>query len=203
MKFPLNIFADLSIYWTLVAAFAVGGSFGYWLEQAGFGSARKLTAQFYLKDFSVLKVMFTAVVVGAVGFWLMVMLGVQDLEMTYINPTYIVPQVVGGLILGIGFTIGGYCPGTSCVAASTGKLDALFYLAGVLFGILIFSEIEPMIHTFATGTALGRVFVWESLGVSPGIIVMAAVLMAIGAFTWGSIMEKKQNSVIQPVEIGE
>ena len=89
-------------------AFVVGIGFGFFLEKAGFGSARKLSAQFYFRDFAVLKVMFTAIVVAGLGFWWLVRLGLLDLNYTYINPTFYIPQIVGGLILGVGFVIGGY-----------------------------------------------------------------------------------------------
>ncbi len=198
MRFPLALNSDWSLYTGLVVAFIIGIGFGFMLERGGFGSARKLAAQFYLRDFAVLKVMFTAIVVAGVGFWGLVMLGLVDLSLTYINPTFIWAQVIGGLILGVGFTIGGYCPGTSCVAAATGKLDALVYLGGIVFGILIFSEFEPLFHTLRMAGSMGVKFVWEWMGVGPGVVVLMAVVMAVGAFTWGTSVEKKKNSVIQP-----
>jgi len=91
-----------------VFAFLIGIGFGFALERAGFGNARKLTAQFYLTDMTVFKVMFTAVVVAMVGIFYLNAFGWLDLELIYINPTYIWPQIIGGLFLGFGFVIGGY-----------------------------------------------------------------------------------------------
>jgi hypothetical protein len=198
MTFPINASADLGPFVSLVVAFFVGIGFGFFLERAGFGNARKLTAQFYLADWAVLKVMFTAVVVAGLGFWWLVALGLQDMSLTYINPTFLGAQAAGGLILGLGFTIGGYCPGTSCVAAATGKVDGLFYLGGVVFGILVYSLAEPVFRGFQNAMAMGETFVWQWLGVAPGVAVLGAVLMAVGAFSLATVMERKHNGVVQP-----
>ena len=198
MSFPLNYFAEFTPYVGLLIAFLIGNGFGFFLERAGFGSARKLSAQFYLHDFTVLKVMFTAIVVAAIGFWGFVLLGILDLSVTYISPTFLWSQIVGGLILGVGFIVGGYCPGTSCVAISTGRIDGLFYLGGVIFGIFIYSETQPLFASFTTSGSMGEAFVWEWLGVSPGVAVLMAVLMAVGAFAVGTIVERKKNLIIQP-----
>ncbi len=200
MNFPLNQFTDMSLFTGLVVAFLIGIGFGFALEHAGFGSARKLAAQFYLRDFAVLKVMFTAIVVAMVGFWGLVLMGVLDLSMTYIAPTFIWPQIIGGLILGVGFVIGGYCPGTSCVAAATGRIDALFYLGGVVFGIFVYSELEPFVNSFANSGSMGEAFVWKWLGISPGMTTLLAVLMAVGAFSLGTMLENRKKTVVQPLE---
>ena len=108
MSFPIESIGAFSFSTGLLMAFVVGIGFGFFLEKAGFGNARKLSAQFYFRDFAVLKVMFTAIVVAGLGFWWLVRLGLLDLSYTYINPTFLIPQIVGGLILGVGFVIGGY-----------------------------------------------------------------------------------------------
>jgi uncharacterized protein len=198
MSFPLNYFAELSPTVGLIVAFIIGIGFGFFLEKAGFGSARKLTAQFYLQDFSVLKVMFTAVVVAAIGFWGLVLVGFLDLSVTYINMTYIGAQAIGGLILGIGFVVGGYCPGTSCVAVSTGKIDAIVYLGGVVFGIFVYSEAAALLKPLQDWGKMGEVFVHDWMGVAPGVVVLIAVFMAVGSFALGTFLEKKKNGVIQP-----
>lgn len=199
MNFPLSIYAEWSQYTGLVVAFVIGIGFGFMLERAGFGSARKLAAQFYLRDFAVLKVMFTAIVVAAVGFWAMVLVGLADISLTFVNPTFIWSQIIGGLILGVGFIVGGYCPGTSCVAAATGKLDAFYYLGGVLFGILVYGEFQTSLQTLQNAGSMGVKYVWQWLGVSPGVVVLLASVMAVGAFTWGTSVERKKNSVVEPL----
>lgn len=176
---------------SLIAAFAIGIGFGFFLERAGFGSGRKLAAQFYFTDMTVFKVMFTAIITAMVGLFWLSWMGFVDLSLVYITPTYLVPQVVGGLILGFGFVIGGYCPGTSCVGAATGKLDAFVYLGGIVVGIFVFGELFPMLSGFYESTPLGVVTLPQYFGIPYGIIVFLVVLMAIGGFAGASWLEKK------------
>jgi len=92
----------------LVFALVTGLLFGFFLERAGFGSAKKLTAMFYFQDFAVLRVMFTAVVVSVVGLLLLGGLGQIDFKLLAVPATYLWPQALGGLLIGIGFIVGGY-----------------------------------------------------------------------------------------------
>src|SRR3954467_3154171 len=107
----------------MIAAIVIGIAFGFALERAGLGSARKLAGQFYLTDLTVFKVMFTAILVAMLGsFWLS-RLGVFDLANVYVPQTWIAPQLAGGVLFGAGFVVAGLCPGTSCVAAASGRGD--------------------------------------------------------------------------------
>jgi len=176
---------------SLIFAFIIGIGFGFFLERAGFGSGRKLAAQFYLTDLTVFKVMFTAIVTAMVGlFWLSV-LGIVDLSLVYVSNTFLAPQIAGGLILGVGFVIGGYCPGTSCVAASTGKYDGMIYLLGIIAGIFLFGEVFPLLNNFYSSSAMGKVTLPEFFGVSYGLIVFLVILMALGGFVGAEWVEKK------------
>jgi len=91
-----------------VIALLIGISFGFWLERAGFGYSRKLALQFYFRDMTVLKVMFTAIVVAMLGLLYFSLFGWIDMSKVYINPTFLGAQAIGGLVLGIGFAVGGY-----------------------------------------------------------------------------------------------
>ena len=164
MNAPLYKFNMFGFDVSLIIAFVIGIGFGFMLERGGFGSARILAAQFYLGNMRVLKVMFTAIVTAMLGVYFLSVIGFVDLSLIYISNTYIIPQVVGGLILGVGFVIGGYCPGTSMVAFSTGKIDGFVYVLGVAFGIFVFGEIFPMIDVFFTSTDLGSVTIPSFLG---------------------------------------
>ncbi len=176
---------------SLIVAFVIGIGFGFFLERAGFGGARKLAAQFYLNDLTVFKVMFTAIVTAMVGLYYLSVLGVVDLSLVYVTPTYIIPQTVGGLILGFGFVIGGYCPGTSCVAASTGRTDGMVYLLGVIAGVFIFGESFPLVKDFYNSTDLGSLTFPQLLNLPYGVLVFAVVLMAVGGFVAAGWAEKK------------
>ncbi len=175
---------------SLVVAFVIGLAFGFILEQAGFGNARVLAAQFYFRELRVLKVMFTAIITALVGVYLLGRFGFLDLSLVYLTPTFLVPQVVGGLILGAGFIIGGYCPGTSCVSAATGRIDGIFFVAGMVGGLAGFAEIYPDIEPFTKITSFGHVTLAQMFHVSYGLLVFAVVVMAIGAFVAAELAEK-------------
>ena len=190
MSAPLYKFGLFGDSFSLVIAFLVGIGFGFFLERAGFGSARKLAAQFYLTDMAVFKVMFTAIVTAMLGLFYLGWIGFLDLSLVYITPTYLLPQVAGGLILGVGFVIGGYCPGTSCVAASTGRIDGFVYLAGLVAGIFVFGEAFPLVKGFYNATPMGRVTLPELFHIPYGLIVFAVALMAVGGFAGATWVEK-------------
>ena len=169
----------------------VGIGFGFFLERAGFGSARKLCDQFYFRDLSVFKVMFTAIITAMVGLFWLSWIGLVDLSLVYVNPTFILPQTIGGLILGAGFVIGGYCPGTSCVAAATGRTDAFVFLAGIFAGVFVFGEIFPLLSGFYNSTPMGQLTIAQYFNLPYGLVVFLVVLMAIGGFAGSGWVERK------------
>ena len=175
----------------LVFAFIIGIGFGFFLERAGFGTAKKLAAQFYFKDLTVFKVMFTAIVTAMLGVYFLSVFGLMDITMVNIIDTYIVPQIVGGLLLGFGFVIGGYCPGTSVVACSTGKIDGMFFIGGVFLGTFVYGEVYPLIQGFANSTPMGKVLMPTYFNIPYGILVFTVVLMALGGFAAAEWAEKK------------
>jgi hypothetical protein len=156
------------------------------LERAGFGDSRRLAAQFYFRDQTVLKVMFTAIVVAMLLLFWSSAIGWLDWEQVFVNPTHLWPAVIGGLLVGVGFIVGGYCPGTSMVAASTGKVDGVFFLGGLFLGIFVFGETVAGFRVFYdTAGALGRQMIPDWLGVDAGLVALGVVLMALGMF-WGA-----------------
>lgn len=175
----------------LVVAFAVGIGFGFFLERAGFNSAKKLAAQFYFTDLTVFKVMFTAIVTAMLGVYWLSVFGVLDLSLVYLTPTFLVPQIVGGLVLGMGFVVGGYCPGTACVGAATGRVDAMVLFVGIFVGIFGFSELIPSISGFYNATSYGVKTLPQVTGLPYGLLVFAVVLMALGGFAGAEWVEKR------------
>ncbi len=190
MMAPFYKFGFFNDEISLIIAVVIGIGFGFFLERAGFGSARKLAAQFYFRDMAVFKVMFTAIVTAMLGLFYFSWLGWIDLSQVYIGNTYLLPMLLGGFILGIGFVIGGYCPGTSAVACATGKIDGYVFLLGVMFGIFIFGEIFPWISDFYNATPMGRVTLPELFNISFGTIVFFVVLIAVGGFIGAEKVEK-------------
>lgn len=186
--FKFGLFGDNV---SLVVAFVIGIGFGFFLERAGFGSAKKLTAQFYFTDLSVFKVMFSAIVTAMVGIFYLSWMGIVDLSLVYLTPTFLVPQVVGGLLLGVGFVVGGYCPGTSCVGLATGRSDAGVYLIGIVAGIIVFGEVYPLVKDFYLSTPMGQVTLPALLNIPYGVIMFLVVLMAIGGFAGATWVEKR------------
>lgn len=191
MNAPFFKFGYFNTDVSLIIAFIIGIGFGFALERGGFGSARILAAQFYFSNMRVLKVMFTAIVTAMLGVYYLSIIGFVDLSLIYISETYILPQVIGGLILGIGFVIGGYCPGTSVVSFATGKMDGLMYILGVMFGIFIFGEIFPFITDFYYSTNMGSITLPEFFHLSYGMVVFLVIIMAVGAFAAAEWSEKK------------
>jgi uncharacterized membrane protein YedE/YeeE len=175
----------------LLEPLAVGVVFGVVLERAGLGDARKLTAQFRLSDLTVLKVMFTAIATAALGLYWLGALGLVDVAALPLTPTHLLPQVAGGLVFGLGFVVGGYCPGTSCVAAASGRGDAVALLAGIAAGTLVFGELFPAITGLYAATPLGRARLPETLGVPEGIAVLGVVLLALAAFAAAERIERR------------
>lgn len=179
---PISKIAEWSSTPTILVAALLGFGFGFVLERAGFGSARTLAGQWYGYNFAVLRVMFTAIVVAMLGLFGLSAVGVLDLGKVQINETYLWPQLVGGLLFGVGFGVGQYCPGTAVVACSTGRVDALTYLVGFFGGVLAFFFAFPALEPLYEAGSRGKVLLPEALGLPVGVVVLAVVLMALGAF---------------------
>ncbi|MEZ4666377.1 MAG: YeeE/YedE thiosulfate transporter family protein [Anaerolineae bacterium] len=188
--FPLPIETILGHGGQYILYLLIGISFGAVLEVAGFGNSKILAAQFYFKDLTVLKVMFTAIIVAAVLIFATTALGILDFNLVWVNPTYLVPGIIGGLIMGVGFIVGGFCPGTSLVAAATFKLDGLFFVIGAFVGIFLFGETVGFFDSFWHSTYMGRFTLDELFGVDKGVIVFAVVLMALFMFWGGEQLER-------------
>ncbi|MFL7839687.1 MAG: YeeE/YedE thiosulfate transporter family protein [Candidatus Promineifilaceae bacterium] len=183
--FPLPLTELLGHWGAYVIYFIIGISFGAVLELAGFGNSNKLAAQFYFKDMTVLKVMFTAIVVAMVLIFGATAVGLLDYNLIWVNPTYLWPGIVGGLIMGAGFIIGGFCPGTSLVAAATLKKDGIMFVLGVLAGIFVFGETISNFAVFWNSSYMGRFTLPELFGLPTGVVVVGVVIMALFMF-WGA-----------------
>ena len=174
----------------LLIAFAIGVGFGFALERAGLGSARKLTGQFLFRDFTVLKVMFSAILTAMLGTFWLGRLGLIDVAFLYIPDTHLLPQLAGGAIFGLGFALAGLCPGTSCVAAATGRGDGAAVVAGLFAGVtatgLFFSRLQPFYESGG-----GRAWTLPQLLHLPyGVVVLLVVAMALAAFAAVNVIAK-------------
>jgi len=188
MTFPLPEFIAVSAAnpWTYVLFGVIGFAFGFTLEMSGFGDSRKLAAQFYFTELTVLKVMFTAIVTAMALLFGAVSLGILNFSQVWVNPTYLWSGILGGLIMGVGFIIGGFCPTTSLASASTGKIDGMLFMLGGFVGAFLFGETEQYFTNWYNNAGyFGRVTLDQVFGIPIGWVVLLVVLMALFMF-WGS-----------------
>ena len=181
---PFDLVALFGTPESFLVYVAIGFAFGFILESSGFGDARRLAAQFYFRELIVLKVMLTAIIVAMTLVFLSTAMGLLDYDEVWVNPTYLWPGIVGGLIMGLGFIIGGYCPGTSLVSMATLKVDGIFFVLGVVVGVLAFGESVAYFNDFWNSSYMGRFTLPELLGMDTGMVVFLLALMALAMF-WG------------------
>jgi uncharacterized protein len=188
---PLVINNIISENTNLFLAFIIGIGFGFVLEQSGFSSSRKLAGVFYGYDSVVLKVFFTAAITAMLGLLFFSLFGWVDLDLVYVNPTYLTSAIVGGIIMGAGFIIGGYCPGTSFCGASIGKIDGMIFVVGLFIGVFIFGIGYNLWDELYMAKFLGAPKVSQSLGLSDGFFALLLIIAALVMFTAAEWAEKK------------
>ena len=177
--------------WNLFIAFGIGIGFGFVLEQAGFSSSRKLAGMFYGYDTVVLKVFFTGAITAMLGLLFFSLFGWIDLSLIYVNPTFLWSAIAGGVIMGAGFIIGGFCPGTSVCAAAIGKIDAMVFVGGILLGIFFFAEGYPLMKDFYMAGSYGPLKISDFFGISGGVMAFLVIIAALIMFKLGELAEKK------------
>lgn len=190
---PLFTAAD---EWSYVLALVIGVFFGFILESAGFSTSRKLVGVFYGYDFVVLRVFFMAAVTAAIGLAFFDYFGLINMKDVFVNRLYVGPSIVGGIIMGLGFVIGGFCPGTSACAASIGKIDAMIFIGGFLLGIIIYDLAYPLYSDFLVSGNKGPVTLYESLGISKELTILLFMIFAIVAFYATAFIQKKVSKRI-------
>ena len=175
-------------------ALAIGIAFGWCLERSGMGSARKLAGQFYLTDLTVFKVMFSAIVTAMLGVFWLGWLGVVNVSRIYVPETFILPQLVGGIVFGVGFAIGGLCPGTSCVSAATGRVDGLMVVLGMFAGVLVTGALFSSLEPFYNSTPRGQLTLPTLFHLPYGVVALAVVLVALGGFRVAELLESRSRA---------
>ena len=188
MSFPLDSLSAVSAAnpWSYLVFGLVGFAFGLTLEMAGFGDSRKLAGQFYFRELTVFKVMFTAIAVALVLLFGSVGLGVIDFSHVWVNPTYLDSGLLGGLIMGAGFIIGGFCPTTSLASASSGRIDGMMFMAGGFVGAFLFGETEQLFDGWYNSAGyLGRLTLDQVFNTTAPVVVVVIVLVAL-ALLWGA-----------------
>ena len=188
---PIIPLFEISEDINLLVGFIIGIGFGFVLEQAGFSSSRKLAGMFYGYDITVLKVFFTAGITAMLGLLFMNFLGLIDMGIIYVNDFYMTSAIVGGVIMGAGFIIGGFCPGTSVCAAAIGKIDAMYFIGGSMVGIFIFGQTYPLWEKLYNAQHLGAIKLSDSIGIKDGIMALIVIVSAILMFWLGEKAEKR------------
>ena len=188
---PLVPYEVISPATNMLMAFIIGIGFGWVLESSGFSSSRKLAGVFYGYDTVVLKVFFTGAITAMLGLLFFSLFGWIDLSLVYVNPTYLTSAIVGGVIMGLGFIAGGFCPGTSVCAASIGKIDAMVFMVGIVIGISIFVEGYPAWKSMYMAKFLGYPKISASLGLSDGVLGLLVIIAALIMFAIAEWAEKK------------
>ncbi len=165
----------------LLAGVVFGLAFGFLLQKGGVGKFNILIGQLLLQDFTVAKVMLTAIVVGMIGIFALHHFAKVNL---HIKPTRIGSNIIGGLLFGAGFALIGYCPGTAAAALGQGSWDALFGMVGLVAGSWIFAEFSASLKKRVEKWGdLGKVFLPDLLHVPRGVfVVIFAVLLTVGLF---------------------
>lgn len=192
---PLIPNGIIPMEWDSIIAIIIGIAFGFVLEASGFSSSRKLAGVFYGYDFAVLKVFFTAAAVSVIGIYYMDYLGYLDINQLYVHPTYLWAAILGGIIMGVGFVAGGFCPGTSLCAVAIGKLDAWVYVGGIMIGVFVFSELYSFFEPVYNGYYLGNITLVDSFGWNPYWVIFIFSIIAIVAFVVSDVVRKKVKKV--------
>ena len=122
--------------------------------------------------------------------------GLVKFSELYIQPTFLGSAILGGIIMGVGFSMGGFCPGTSLCATAVGRIDGMVFTAGMYIGILIFSEAFPVFEKMFYAGSQGSKMINTVFGISPETYTFFLVLAALGMFYGASWVQKKARKII-------
>ena len=160
----------------------MGIIFGFLLQKGGAAKYDIILGQLLLKDFTVIKIMLSAVVTGMIGIYILKALGLAQLHP---KPGSIGMTVIGGAIFGIGFAVLGYCPGTISAAIGEGNLDALFGgFIGIIIGSGIFAHLYPRLQNILKKGWFGEITIPEYFKVNPWMVILPLCLVIILFFYW-------------------
>lgn len=162
----------------ILQATLFGVIFGFLLQKGGVSKYHVLEGQLLLQDFTVAKVMLSAIVVGMVGIY--VLHTFAHIKM-HIKPTKIGANILGGLIFGAGFALAGYCPGTGAAAMGQGDLPAVIFMVGLVLGSYVYAELSQFLkNTVETWGDWGKLVVPSILGIKTGAFVALFAVVLSG-----------------------
>jgi uncharacterized membrane protein YedE/YeeE len=143
----------------------------------------------------VFKVMFTAIITAMLGIFWLGWIGFLDVARIYVPETYVLPQLVGGVIFGVGFATAGLCPGTSCVSAVTGRGDGVAAVLGILVGVLVAGVFFGLLEPFYQSTPHGAFTLPALARVPYGVVVFAIVGIALVGFNVAELIERRAKAI--------
>jgi hypothetical protein len=194
-----NIFAEPII---LIQGAIAGLVLGFLLQKSGLSQFNVIVGQFLFRNFTILKVLLTAIIVGIIGIY-----GLMSLDLPvkiFLKQMPFFGIVIGAVIFGLGMVVLGYCPGTCVAAAGQGSRDAWWGILGMLFGAFIYSEIyglisgnilsAPMIKT----KSLPKLF-----NVSPWVIILLLTIFAIVFFRLVGKKKRVPKPTPEPTKLGQ
>ena len=181
--------------WDNIIAVFIGAAFGFALESSGFSSSRKIIGTFFGYDFVVVKVFFTAAITASIGLLYLDYLGLVNFSLLYIQPTFMTSAIVGGIIMGIGFSMGGFCPGTSLCSAAIGRIDGMVFFGGMFIGVFLFSESFPLWEKMYYSGSQGPKMINDALGISAQLFTLILVIVAVGMFYGAAWVQSKVKKV--------
>lgn len=156
----------------LVSGIIFGFVFGFLLQKGGVGTYHTLIGQLLFQDWTVVKIMLTAIVVGMIGIFTLHHFAKVNL---HAKPTILAPNIVGGLLFGCGFGLIGYCPGTAAAAVGQGSWDALFGMAGLVTGSWLYAEMSGTLkQTVEKWGNLGKLTFYNLLPLPKRVVVVSA-----------------------------
>jgi uncharacterized membrane protein YedE/YeeE len=191
MTAPLSVGIENFENLNLLLALFIGIGFGFVLEQSGFSSSRKLAGVFYGYDMTVMKVFFTAAITAMIGLLFFSLFGWIDLDLIYVNNTFLYSAITGGVLMGIGFILGGFCPGTSICAVAIGKIDAMIFVVGIIIGVALFGFGFPLWEGLYKAEPMGPLKLSDFIGISDGLFLFLLIIIAMGMFYGAEWIEKK------------
>ena len=184
-----HFFADPK---TILLGALTGLIFGFLLQKGGVTRYNVIVNQFRFRDFTVLKTMLTAIVVGAIGIYAMLQLGM--IKGLSVKGAELAMNAGGGVIFGVGMVLLGYCPGTALAAAGQGSRDALVGIAGALVGAAVYAEVYPFLaRTLEPIGKLGKITFADATHASPWWFIVGLAIIAISLFSW---LERRERRLL-------
>ncbi len=170
----------------LILGFIFGVLFGSILTLSRVIRFEKQISALLLKDMTIVKFMFSAVIVGAIGINLLNSFGLIEL---HLKPMMFGAIVIGGILFGLGWSLTGYCPGTAAASLAEGRIHAIFAILGMLVGSAIFAHSYPILKPLLNFGNLGEITIYQYFGISPFVVIFIFALGALFLFIW---FEKKK-----------